>query len=1432
VTVGSVVGDGTLRLDLNNAGDPITDNFGNTLTASHTGDQSYTVDHTPPAVTSVTVPGNGTYVAGQNLDFTATFSEVVTVTGTPRIAVTLDTGGTVYADYVSGSGTSTLTFRYTVVAGNQDLTGIATGAAIALNGGTITDAATNAASGAGLNLTGETSLSNVDVDAIVPAVSSVGVPVNGTYGTAQNLDFTVNFTKVVNVDSTGGTPYIQITLDTGGTVDATYFSGSGSSSLVFRYVVPSGELDTNGIAVGSSLVMGGGTIQDVIGNNTDKTLNSVGSTTGVLVDSILPTVTSIDTVLASTNNLGTETFTVTFSTDVSLNPPDATDFTLHNTGAIGGTISSVTAVSGSVYTVTVTGVTGDGTMRLDLNTSGTAVTDQYGNHVTAAHTGDQSYTIEHTPPSATAMTVPSNGTYGTGQAMDFTVTLSEAVTVDTTAGTPRIAITLDTGGTVYANYLSGSGTGTLTFRYVPTSGVQDLTGIVTGTAIDTNGGTIKDAATNNAVLAINAVEPSTALIDVDAIMPVVTSVGVPANATYIAGQDLDFTVNLNKTVTVDTTGGTPYITLTLDTGGTVDAQYISGSGTSTLTFRYVVAPTNLDTNGVTVGSTIVLNSGTIVDSHSNPAALTLAGVASTTGVLVDAVPPTVASINPVGSTLTNASSVTYTVTFSEAVTGVDATDFTLTDTGGTTGAIASVTPVSGSVYSVTVNNINGDGTMRLDLKGSGTGIADLATNAITTGYTTGGIFTFDHQSPTVVSVGVPTAGTYLAGQDLNFTVTYNEAVTVNGIPEIAVTLNTGVVYAHYVSGSGTSTLDFSYVVAAGNLDTNGIVVNSAIIANGATLQDGIGNSASLALNDIGSTTHVLVDGTDPTVASVDTVGNATTNAASVSYTVTFSEAVSGVNASDFTLTTSGSATGSIASVTAVGGSSNTYTVTVDNVSGAGTLRLDVNASSGIVDAAGTAVPGYTSGQSYTVDRIVPTVTEVSAPANGTYLGGQTLDFTVTYSTAVTLNTSGGEPTLTIELANGKTEQAQLLGASGNQLTFQYTVVSGDQDLTGIALGSSVNLNGATLQDAFGNAADLTLHGVASTALVDVDAVAPTVTAVQVPAVGLYTPGEQLNLVVSYTEAVTVNTAGGTPGIAITLDSGTVIAHYVSGSGSNELTFSYTVAGGNLDKAGIVVANAITANGGSISSTDGNVAALALNNVGSTANVDVGPAAGGTGRGLLPGCDNPQATPSVEPFVWVLPADGTNNHQPSPEILPSTTQDTWSSVPLLSAGQQGVGYIDPGVSRGEETAIGSSGFTTANPSVIEQIVSPQPDVWAATTRTNLDRSNILTWQAPSTVASPAQNAGDLFGVLIAPPTPQLLRDATPAGARTIDARLAAHAEKQAAPIVALHPAVGRPAPSGGKASLNQQFSRYGKAAWEREKSVLVDHAQKIAQRRVG
>src|SRR5690606_24834738 len=112
----------------------------------------------------------------------------------------------------------------------------------------------------------------------------------------------------------------------------------------------------------------------------------------------------------------------------------------------------------------------------------------------------------------------------------------------------------------------------------------------------------------DATLTLNSVG-STAAVLVDAAAPTVSSVSVPANATYVAGNNLDFTVNFSENVTVDTGGGTPFIALTLDTGGIVNAQYLSGSGTSAVTYRYTVANGNLDTDGIAVGA-LHANGGT------------------------------------------------------------------------------------------------------------------------------------------------------------------------------------------------------------------------------------------------------------------------------------------------------------------------------------------------------------------------------------------------------------------------------------------------------------------------------------------------------------------------------------------------------------------------------------------------------------------------------------------------------------------------------------------------------------------------------------------------------------------------------------------------------------------------------------------------------
>ncbi len=132
--------------------------------------------------------------------------------------------------------------------------------------------------------------------------------------------------------------------------------------------------------------------------------------------------------------------------------------------------------------------------------------------------------------------------------------------------------------------------------------------------------------------------------------------------------------------------------------------------------------------------------------------LELTGISTTTNPPpADVTAPSVQSINrqSPSSETTSGTSVTYRASFSEGVTGVDAADFVATTVSGSaTGTVSSVAAVgtNGNTYDVTVSSITGEGAIRLDLKGSGTGIADMAGNAIASGYTAGQTYTI--QKPT------------------------------------------------------------------------------------------------------------------------------------------------------------------------------------------------------------------------------------------------------------------------------------------------------------------------------------------------------------------------------------------------------------------------------------------------------------------------------------------------------------------------------------------------------------------------------------------------------------------------------------------------------------------------------------------------------------
>ncbi|MBK5008130.1 hypothetical protein, partial [Pseudomonas sp. S32] len=85
--------------------------------------------------------------------------------------------------------------------------------------------------------------------------------------------------------------------------------------------------------------------------------------------------------------------------------------------------------------------------------------------------------------------------------------------------------------------------------------------------------------------------------------------------------------------------------------------------------------------------------------------------------------------------------------------------------------------------------------------------------------------------------------------------------------------------------------------------------------NGGSIKDAAGNALNLNLGAVGNTSNVLIDTSAPTATNITRVDASPNNSGSVSFTVTFSENVGNVDASDFSLAFGGSASGSIESVT-------------------------------------------------------------------------------------------------------------------------------------------------------------------------------------------------------------------------------------------------------------------------------------------------------------------------------------------------------------------------------------------------------------------------------------------------------------------------------------------------------------------------------------
>ena len=243
------------------------------------------------------------------------------------------------------------------------------------------------------------------------------------------------------------------------------------------------------------------------------------------------------------------------------------------------------------------------------------------------------------------------------------------------------------------------------------------------------------------------------------------------------------------------------------------------------------------------------------------------------------------------------------------------------------------------------------------------------------------------------SVRIRVADSYNSSHDEAFAIMVTDTVAPSApsTPDMTSGTDTGISNTDNITSNTTPV--FTGTAEAGSTVTlyDGATLLGTTTATGgnwtiasSTLSEG-SHSVTATATDAASNTSahspslaVTVDTSAPRVSSIALVGTPGATATSVQFLVTFNEPVHGLSTDDFTPTTTGGAAGTVASVTAASGS--TATVTINNITGPGTLRLDVKAGTNITDTAGNALPAYTSGPTHTVQAAPGAPTGVAATA--------------------------------------------------------------------------------------------------------------------------------------------------------------------------------------------------------------------------------------------------------------------------------------------------------------------------------------------------------------------------------------------------------------------------------------------------------------------
>ena len=1006
---------------------------------SDTGDEDSTWDD------------DGVYGIGDTIEVTVTFSEDVTVTGSPQLE--LDVGGAAKAAEYKSTDGSKVVFGYTVAEGDSDTDGIAIGEnKLTPNGGSIKDAEDNAA-----NLTHDALAAQADhqVDGVRPTISLValgyttGGVVDDTFIIGQELPFAVKFSEEVIAD---GSPQLTLDFDSGpkqatffyirlpclpseiGASDIVLVSSNGCLTsdtrglvMVFSYTISMGDEDSDGLGIGANALSANGTISDAAGNEAVLTHEAVADSSNHKIDGVPPEVTSIE-IISDPGEDDTYAagdiikLNVTFSErlevlwqyprlrlDIGDKARMAYRVRRNPLDIRAGEIGYVMAYS---YTVQDGDKDDDGISipANALHRLWGELQDTNGNEVELGHealASDASHKVATTFVESTDTTAKTGLLTITG-----TLRVGEIVTAD-------LSNLTDDDGLDYAadsaHYAWGREGGGLYFeamrdpRYVIAAADKGKKLRVDLQFFDDNG---------------NKEYRRSAWTD-----PV--GLRAPSNNSATGAPTITGTPQVDQTLTANTSS--------IDDGDGLDSvsysyQWIRSdngadtdmAGETDSTYTLVLAD---------LGKTIKVQV-TFTDDADNDETLT-----SEATVAVAATVPSA----PQSMTVTSGSQIQeldaswqapssnggsavtgYKLQWKEAAdswdTEADVSEATET---GTTHTIPGLT--GGVEYAVRViaSNTAGDGPASAEAAGTPAG----GTSQQQTG---------DSTSPTVSSIAITSDPgsdeVYAIGDAIQITVTFSSDVTVTGSPQLELD-NGGEARAAEHESSAGSEVVFAYTVEDGDSDTDGIAISeNKLSLNGGTIKDADDNAANLAHSALAAEAGHKVDGIRPTISSISLGGSTRVNpnpyiiGELITVHVRFTEEIFLEGAPH---------------------------ITVDPESGAQTADFwYIVLPCPILDGADTAT-------------LVSLTPEEEESTQNPY-----------------------------ECFTSETQ--------GMRMVFSYRVKEGDLDEDGLGLAAdALNLNGGSLRDAAGNAAVITHEPVAESASNLIDGVPPVITSIEI----ISDPGE-------------------------------------------------------------------------------------------------------------------------------------------------------------------------------------------------------------------------------------------------------------------------------------------------------------------------------------